>query len=185
MLRFSGLWSGPWLSQVYGLELSARGNLLFAMALAQICSLFAWGVVDRIFGSYKIPCLLGAGLCVAVLATGAILPIPRSWLLPYLIVMGLVFGFSPVLTSHGKSLFPPELTGRGLSLMNIAAMGGVFLQQILTGAVISLFDSKFVDGVHVYPPEAYRVVFGLLAAEIAVAMLLYTRTLDPHPSRNP
>ncbi|MGE3644938.1 MAG: MFS transporter [Beijerinckiaceae bacterium] len=178
-----GLWSGPWLAQVYGLDLAARGSLLFALALAQIGSLFAWGMADRLFGSYKIPCLLGAFLCAIVLAVGAIFPIPRSLLLPYLIVLGLVFGFSPVMTSHGKSLFPPELTGRGLSLMNIAAMGGVFLQQILTGAVIETFDSKIVDGVHIYPAEAYRWVFGLLAAEIAIAIVFYFRTIDRHPSR--
>ena len=178
-----GLWSGPWLSQTYGLGLEERGNLLFAMALAQICSLFAWGTVDRIFKSYKIPCLLGASLCVLVLALAALLPIPRSLLLPYLILLGLVFGFSPVLTSHGKSLFPPELTGRGLSLLNIAAMGGVFVQQLATGAIISLFETRLVNGVHVYPPEAYRWVFGILAAEIALAMLLYTRTRDPHPAK--
>lgn len=88
-----------------------------------------------------------------------------------------------MLTSHGKSLFPPELTGRGLSLLNIAAMGGVFVQQLLTGAIISLFETRLVNGVHVYPPEAYRWVFGILAAEIALAMLLYTRTRDPHPAK--
>jgi predicted MFS family arabinose efflux permease len=177
-----GYSSGTWLAQEYGLGLEARGNLLFAMALAQICSLFAWGTVDRIFGSYKIPCLIGASMCVAVLAIAALVPIPQSLLLGYLILMGLVFGFSPVLTSHGKSLFPPELTGRGLSLMNIAAMGGVFVQQNLAGLVISLFESRVVNGVHVYPPEAYRAVFGLLAAEILIAMLFYLRTNDPHPS---
>ena len=179
-----GLWSGPWLASVYGLDLSARGSMLFAMALAQIAALFAWGAADRLFGSYKRPCIVGAALCVAVLTVGAVMPIPKSGLLVYLIVMGLAFGFSPVLTSHGKSLFPPELTGRGLSLMNIAAMGGVFLQQILTGAVISLFDSQIVDGVHIYPPEAYRWVFAVLAAELTLAILIYLRTSDPHPSRN-
>lgn len=178
-----GYSSGTWLAQEYGLGLEARGTLLFAMALAQIGSLFAWGMADRVFRSYKIPCLIGAGLCVAVLAIAALVPIPRSLLLGYLILMGLVFGFSPVLTSHGKSLFPPELTGRGLSLMNIAAMGGVFIQQNLAGLVINMFDSRVVNGVRVYPPEAYRAVFGLLALEILVAILFYLRTSDPHPSR--
>lgn len=179
-----GLWSGPWLAQTYGLGLESRGNLLFALALAQICSLFAWGTADRIFKSYKIPCILGTSLCVIVLAVAALVPISQSLLLPFLIVLGLVFGFTPVLTSHGKALFPPELIGRGLSLLNIAAMGGVFVQQVLTGAVISLFESKLIDGVHVYPPEAYRCVFGLLAAEIAIATLIYLRVRDPHPSKS-
>lgn len=178
-----GLWAGPWLSQVYGHGLEARGNLMFFLAVAQIGALFAWGMADRVFGSYKIPCMIGSSLCACVFAIGGIFHIPAAWLPAYLILMGLVFGFSPTLTSHGKSLFPPELIGRGLSILNIAAMGGVFLQQILTGFIIGLFESKIIDGVHVYPPEAYRCVFALLAAEIGLATLLYVKTRDPHPSK--
>lgn len=178
-----GLWSGPWLANVYGLDLAERGSLLFAMALAQIGALFAWGFADRPFRSYKTPCTIGAVLCAIVLVVGALTPLPEGWLPAYLIGMGLAFGFSPMLTAHGKSLFPPELTGRGLSLMNIAAMGGVFIQQLLTGAVISLFDSKIVDGVHVYPPEAYQLVFGVLAFELIVAIIFYLRTINQHPLR--
>lgn len=178
-----GLWSGPWLAQVYGMPLEQRGNVLFVMALAQIMGLFVWGAADRLFGSYKRPCLIGGGLCVGVLTLAALTPIPVYLLLPYLIVMGLVFGFSPALTAHGKALFPRHLIGRGLSLMNIGAMGGVFFQQWLTGQVMNLFSSQMIDGVRIYPAQAYQAVFGLLAAEIALALLWYSTTRDPHPGQ--
>lgn len=178
-----GLWSGPWLEQVYGFGLGERGNLLFVLSISQVCALFAWGFSDRIFSSYKIPCTIGAGLCAAALAAHALFVIPKAYILPYFVLLGVVFGFSPALTSHGKAIFPPELIGRGLSLLNIGAMGGVFVQQSLTGFVIGLFESKVVDGAHVYPPEAYRWVFGLLAAEIFLAMLFYQTTRDAHPAK--
>jgi predicted MFS family arabinose efflux permease len=178
-----GLWSGPWLADVYGMSVEARGGILFAMVLAQIVGLFVWGASDRLFGSYKIPSLLGAGLSATLLAYGALGPLPQGAVLPFVIALGFAFGFSPVLTAHSKSLFPARLMGRGLSLTNIAAIGGVFLQQIATGALIALFPAQIVEGARAYPSEAYQLVFGFLALEIVVAGLIYSRIRDPHPSK--
>ncbi len=178
------LWSGPWLAQVYGIPLEARGNMLFWMTLSQIAGLFIFGPADRWFASYKMPCLIGAAVCAGVLALAALVAIPGWLVLPYLVGLAFVFGFSPALTAHGKSLFPPELMGRGLSIMNIAAIGGVYIQQWLTGQVMDLFSPAIIDGVRVYPPEAFRWVFGLLAAELMVGVLIYTRAHDPHPGKN-
>ena len=42
---------------------------------------------------------------------------------------GSATGYLPVLIAHGKSLFPPHLLGRGITLLNIGTMGGVFVVQ--------------------------------------------------------
>lgn len=178
------LWSGPWLAQVYGVPLEARGNMLLAMTVAQIAGLFVFGPADRWFKSYKLPCTIGSLVCAGVLGIAALVTIPAGFVLAYLILLGFVFGFSPALTAHGKSLFPAHLMGRGLSIMNIAAIGGVYVQQWLTGQVMDLFDPQIVDGVRIYPPEAFRWVFGLLAVEICVGVIVYSRARDPHPDRN-
>jgi predicted MFS family arabinose efflux permease len=178
-----GLWSGPWLANVYGMPVEERGQLLLAMVFAQIAGLFAWGAADRLYSSYKLPVIAGAVLCVAALATPAIAPLPREMLLPYMLVFGFVFGFSPLLTAHGKSLFPGRLIGRGLSLMNIASIGGVFVQQIVTGFIIGLYPYEIVEGTRVYPPEAYRAVFGFLAAQLAAVLLVYLGAPDRHPGK--
>ena len=178
------LWSGPWLAQVYGIPLEPRGNMLFWMTLSQIIGLFIFGPADRWFSSYKMPSMIGAGVCAGVLAVAALVPIPAGLILAYLVLLAFVFGFSPALTAHGKSLFPPQLMGRGLSIMNIAAIGGVYLQQWLTGQVMDMFSPALVEGVRIYPPEAFRCVFGLLAAEIVVGILVYSRARDPHPGRS-
>lgn len=178
------LWSGPWLAQVYGIPLETRGNMLFAMTVSQIAGLFIFGSADRWFSSYKIPCTAGALVCACVLGLAALVAIPANWVLAYLVLLGFVFGFSPALTAHGKSLLPPHLIGRGLSIMNIAAIGGVYFQQWLTGQVMDLFDPVMANGVRIYPPEAFRWVFGMLAGEILVGVLVYSRARDPHPSRS-
>jgi hypothetical protein len=53
-------------------------------------------------------------------------------------------------------------------------MGGVFAQQALTGFVISLYEPSVSDSLRIYPPEAYRAVFALIACEIGLAVLLYS-----------
>ncbi len=178
------LWSGPWLSQVYGIPLEARGNMLFWMTLSQVVGLFVFGPADRWFSSYKIPCIVGGLVCSVVLSLAALFAIPQGWLLAYLVLLAFVFGFSPALTAHGKSLFPPALMGRGLSIMNIAAIGGVYLQQWLTGQVVDMFTPQIVSGARIYPPEAFRCVFALLAVEIFLGVLVYARARDPHPNRS-
>ncbi len=178
------LWSGPWLAQVYGVPLETRGNMLLAMTVAQIAGLFIFGPADRWFKSYKLPCMIGATVCGLVLGLAAVIAIPAGLVLAYLVLVGFVFGFSPALTAHGKSLFPPHLMGRGLSIMNIAAIGGVYVQQWLTGQVMDLFDPQIVNGARIYPPEAFRWVFGLLAVEILLGVAIYSRARDPHPDRS-
>ncbi|MFN3891573.1 MAG: MFS transporter [Beijerinckiaceae bacterium] len=173
-----GLWSGPWLADVYGMGVEERGQVLLVVVLAQIAGLFAWGSADRLFSSYKVPVIIGSVCCITVLALPTAAPLPRAAVLYWAAAFGFVFGFSPLLTAHGKSLFPGRLIGRGLSLMNIASIGGVFVQQILTGALIGLFPYGVVDGARVYPAEAYRLVFAFLAVQLAVVMLVYLRAPD-------
>lgn len=178
-----GLWSGPWLANVYGMPVEERGELLLAMVIGQIVGLFVWGSADRLFSSYKRPVIAGTILCVAALAIPAFAPLSRDMLLPYMVFFGFVFGFSPLLTAHGRSLFPHRLIGRGLSLMNIASIGGVFVQQIVTGVIIGLFPYEVVEGARVYPPLAYQAVFGFLSAQLALVLLVYLRAPDGHPGK--
>ena len=172
---FVGLWGGPYLSHVYGYGLKARGELLLIPALTQIAGAFLWGPADRWFGRYKTPVLLGAGLTVAMLTILAVAAKPPiSLLIVWMAVFGFL-AFTPPLIAHGKSLFPPHLVGRGLSLLNMGTMGGVFLTQAVTGAVIDLFSA--VDGR--YPLLAYRCVFLLQAAFVLLAMAVYLGSRDP------
>ena len=94
-------------------------------------------------------------------------------------VLGFVSAYTPVMIAHGKSLFPPHLIGRGIAVLNMATMGGVFLAQAASGAVIQLFPAS--DGV--YPLVAYQVVFGLQALFLTVAWVVYLGSRDPQSAR--
>ena len=173
---FVGLWGGPYLAHVYGYDLPARGSLLLVPALAQVLGLTAYGWTDRVLGSYRVPVAIGALTTAGFLALLAITgTLPRPWLLLWLVGFGAFAGFTPVVIAHGKSLFPPALVGRGMTLLNMGSMGGVFVTQTVSGLAIDLFAAR--DGV--YPLVAYRVVFALQAAFLVVAVIAYMTARDP------
>lgn len=178
-----GLWGGPWLAQTYGMSLEERGFYLLIFAVFQIGALFALGSIDRFFGSYKTPSAIVAAFATTLAAVAALVPLPVGALPVFFAAYGLSLAYSRLLTAHGKSLFPPELMGRGMTLLNAGTIGGVFVQQTVTAWLVEAFGSTLVDGVKTYPPAAYRAVFAVIALELGLALVLYLRARDPHPAR--
>jgi len=173
---FAGLWGGPYLTHVYGYSLTERGNLLLLPAIAQIIGLFVYGWSDRMFGSYRTPVALGAFVTAGLLALLAVVGmLGRGPLLAWLVGFGAIAGFTPVVHAHSKALFPPALVGRGMTLLNMGSMGGVFVTQTVSGLAIDIFP---VSG-GVYPLASYRLVFALQAAFLVVAAACYLTARDP------
>jgi MFS family permease len=178
---FVGLWGGPYLTHVYGYSLTERGNLLLVAAVAQILGLTLYGWSDRAFGSYRAPVALGALVTAGFFALLAVVgTLSRDPLLPWLVGFGAAAGFTPVVIAHGKALFPPELVGRGMTLLNMGSMGGVFVTQSISGLAIDLFAAT--NGV--YPLASYRLVFALQAGFLLVAAAFYLTARDPHGDSN-
>jgi MFS family permease len=165
-----GLWGGPYLAHVYGYGLTARGDLLMLPALSQIIGVVAWGHAQRVIGSYK-PLVLGGALATAA-ALGLLAAIgkPEPWVLAvWLAVFGLLPAYLPVLIAHGRSLLPPQLVGRGMTLFNIGSMGGTFVVQLASGTLIDVFAP--IAGA--YPLEAYRTVFAVQALVVLAVCGIY------------
>jgi len=175
-----GLWGGPYLTHIYGYSLTERGNMLFVAVVAQIIGSFLWGPSDRLFNSYKVPVLTGQLLTATALGLAALVGVlPKAALVLWFVAIGLFPAVVTVLIAHGKSLFPTQIVGRGMTLMNIGTMGGVFVSQTVTGFIIDLFP--IVNGG--YALNAYRAVFGFQAVFILLMCLIYLFSRDPR--RNP
>jgi MFS family permease len=172
---FVGLWGGPYLTHVYGFGLTERGTLLLIPVIAQIVGSMVWGASPGLLGSYKLPVLIGSALTGSLLAGLAWLGQPSF---PLLIAWFVAFGFSaaytPVLIAHGKSLFPPRLIGRGMTILNIGSMGGVFISQTVSGVVVGLFAGRE----NTYEIAAYQAAFAVQAAFVGISMLIYTKARD-------
>lgn len=171
-----GLWGGPYLTHVYGYSLTERGNMLLVPVVAQVIGSFLWGPSDRIFNSYKIPILTGSLLTAGLMALAAVVGVfSPLGLLVWFIALGSLTAYLTVLIAHGKSLFPPKLVGRGLTLFNMATMGGVFLTQMISGLIIDQFPQAGGG----YAVDAYRTVFAVQAAFILLGSLIYFGARDP------
>jgi predicted MFS family arabinose efflux permease len=159
-----GLWAGPYLGDVFGLDTAGIGRITFWMAVAMVAGSFAYGPLDRLLGTRKGVVLAGNLALAASLVALAALPAAGVATAGVLLAAIGFFGASFALVmAHGRAFFPPELIGRGVTFINLLAIGGVGLFQVASGALHGAVAAR--GG----PPEApYQAI--LLASGILVAL---------------
>jgi MFS family permease len=174
MVTITGLWAGPYLKDVHGLEPVARGQVLAAMAIGMVAGNFLIGPLDRLFRNTKWLVVGSAAATILIFAMMALLAKPPLWLAAtLLILMGVTASYGPLLLTQIRSRVPDHLAGRGSTTANIAQLAGSALLPILSGWIPPLFP--VAAGVAGYAPEAYRVMFALLALVLAVGLCVYAR----------
>ncbi len=181
VLAITALWGGPYLAQVYGLEPVARGNVLLLMTLGQVLGHLTYGRLDRILDTRKGLIVFGAGASIAILLVLALSPALPLWgVTAIFVAFGFISGYSVIITTHGRAIFPERLVGRGMTTNNSAVFLGAAVVQWATGVIIGLF----VTETGATPDVAYRVMFGFLAALQIVALAVYSRSQDLKPSED-
>jgi MFS family permease len=142
-----GIWLGPYFEQKFGASIDEIGMIGLIMSLGMIFGTFFYGPLDRIFKTRKWVVMFGNSICLA--AISALSFAPELSYKSAVICFTLVgfFGMSfPVVVAHGRSFVPIELSGRGVTLMNLFAIGGVGVLQTISGIVFdraSDFGSVF------------------------------------------
>ncbi len=178
---FGGLWGGPYLIQVYGFSKAEAGNILGMLALAMIVgSPFLSWLSDTVLRSRKKVIVLSSmvtlGLSIPLAFFTAAMNRPILYLLCFLLGM---FNSAIVVVAFAaaKELFPLEIAGTSVGLVNLFPfLGGAVAPPIL-GAILE-FQEKTAGG---YSAAAYSrafmlyVVFALIAL---VAALFIRETID-------
>lgn len=183
MATVLGLWAGPYLADVHDLDGAARGNVILAMAAAQLAGILVYGPLDRVFNTRKWIVVPGALATVAILATLALVPaLPLAAAVVLLVLFCGVTSYAVVIVAHGSSLFPPHLTGRGVTTVNLAQVVGLAGLPVLTGALVGSFPVA-AGGAH--PEIAYRWAFGSIAAVLAFGLAIYLTARDAKPEARP
>lgn len=143
-----GLWVGPYLADVFHLDPVALGNATLAMGVAMILGSFAYGPIDRLLRTRK-GVVLGGNLLLAaaLFGLGACPDSGLGFAVALLCVVGFAGSSYPLMIAHGRSFFPHHLAGRGVTFLNLLAMGGAGLAQILSGRI---FDSSGYAGVFLF-----------------------------------
>ena len=169
-----GLWAGPYLGEVFGLDAAGIGAVTFWMALAMILGNFAYGPLDRLLGTRKWVVLVGNVLAASCLLGLAVWP-AQGVVFAAVMLAGLgFFGATfAIIFAHAKAWFPPHLTGRGVSVANLISIGGVALLQMGTGRLYAAVATP--DG----PPEApYRAIFLCIGVLLLIGCACYAFTRD-------
>ena len=133
-----GLWVGPYMIDVFGASVSFVGTATMLMALAMVVGSFAYGPMDRLFGTRKGVVLVGnLGAVAALLALWALGANSQWGSIALLSVVGMLGLSFPLIMAHGRSFFPPHLLGRGVTLLNMFSIGGVGVLQVVSKRVWS------------------------------------------------
>ncbi|WP_137124775.1 MFS transporter [Roseomonas sp. HF4] len=163
-----GLWAGPYLADVHGLDAAGRGWALAAMGVAMPAGLLLIGPVERRFGPRRRVVTAGAALAAAALLGLAVWPgAPLAGALALLVLLVLFSAFPVLVVAEGRSLFPDHLVGRGATTVNLAQVLGSALLPLLVGAVVGLFPEA--GGAR--PEAAYRAAFAVLGLALGLGIL--------------
>jgi sugar phosphate permease len=178
---FGGLWGGPYLVQLYGMDKARAAAILSMLAVGMIVGspLLSY-VSNSVFRGRK-PVLV---ICSAVvLALSAVLAfatqsIPVAGL--YLLCLGLgVFSSAVVVIGFtaNKELFPVKMAGTATGIVNLFPFAGGAIFQPILGAVLENHGRVGGD----FTVDGYRAAFLVLFACAVVAMtasLFVRETMD-------
>ncbi len=179
VLAITALWGGPYLAEVHGLGPVGRGNVLLLMTLGQVLGHLIYGRLDRILDTRKRLVVFGVVVSITLLLALALLPGLPLWVVASIFVLfGFVSGYTVIITTHGRAIFPEHLVGRGMTTNNTSVFLGAAIVQGATGALIGGFMTESGET----PEVAYRAMFGFLAALQIVALMIYSRSRDVRPS---
>lgn len=169
-----GLWAGPYLSQTFGAGAGQIGTSTLIMALAMVAGNFAYGPLDRIFGTQKWVVFAGNLLCAASLGLLAAWPGAGIWTATLLLAALGLFGSSfPAMMAHGRSLLPPHLVGRGVAFLNMFCIGGAGILQFSSGGF-----QRWVQGGGATTAQSFTPLFLFFLLPLAIGLALYLFSRD-------
>ena len=182
ILTTRALWAGPYLNDVFDLELISRGNVILVMSAAWLLSSLIYGPLDRLFDTRR---GVVSGGAILMAASFVLLAVNNSdsvaLVTGLLVLLGLSAAFTAPIFAHARALFPDSHIGRAITAINLFTWGGVFMVQVATGAIVDAFPA---DALGRSPLAAYQAMFAALAAALVIAILFYRRTEDVPPSKD-
>lgn len=164
-----GLWIGPFMGTIHGLDENGIGRITLVMALAMVAANFVYAPLDRVFGTRKWVILGGSVLLTGCLLVLGLVPGRPLWLDAALFAgVGFFGSFYAVQMAHGRAFLPPHLTGRGVALLNLFSIGGVGVFQFFSGRLFAVASAHTATS-----GAAYSVLFLSFAAFILIGCAFF------------
>ncbi|MFC4671361.1 MFS transporter [Seohaeicola nanhaiensis] len=167
-----GLWIGPYLRDVFGLDTGQIGTATLIMGCAMIAGTLSFGPLDRLLGTRKWVIFAGnLGGAAAMLLLVALIDHSVTLSIALIALAGFMGGTFPVMIAHGRAFFPAHLTGRGVTLMNLFGIGGVGMMQFASGRM----HQSFAGVPNVTAPYSAIFLFFGLALLAGTAVYFFSK----------
>lgn len=162
-----GLWVGPYLERVHGMDAIARGNVVFMMSLGMALGALACAPAARFLGGSKLPAVIGNWATAIFFLALALLPGLGIQAVSLVLVGIGFFGLTySLLLSHGRQFVPDHLLGRGVTLLNFLAIGGAGLMQAVTGQAMK---AQLASGAS--PLDAFASIHLMIGLSVVAALI--------------
>jgi MFS family permease len=168
-----GLWAGPWLADVDGLDRAGVVLHLFVMAVTLSSAALLLGIgIDQLRRRRIQPsAILGSAALLFVTSELVLIVGPRSvsyvpWAMIAAMGAGTVLSYSII-----AEYFPKEIAGRANAALNVFHIGGAFFLQEVIGWVIDRWPTH--DGHS--PPIAYKFALALMVILQILAIIWFAR----------
>ena len=171
-LAIQGLWSGPWLRDVAGLEREMIAQILFMIAAAMIAGfIFMGAVAERLSRLGIKPIAVAVTGMAAFMITQVLLILEvTTWASTVWVLFG-IFGTTGIIPYAVLSQsFPLHLSGRVNTGVNLLVFICAFAAQWGIGAIINLWPAPATGG---YATPGYRAGFAMMLCLQVLGLLWF------------
>ena len=171
-LAIQGLWSGPWLRDVAGLEREAVAHILLMIAAAMIVGFISMGAAAERLNRLGIKpiAVAVAGMMAFMVTQGLLILEVTAWAQTVWVLFG-IFGTTGIIPYAVLSQsFPLHLSGRVNTGVNLLVFICAFAAQWGIGAIINLWPATAAGG---YAPPGYQAGFTMMLCLQMIALLWF------------
>ncbi len=158
-LALRGLWIAPMMIDRYGFTLVESGNMALVMSLISLFSPALFGRFDP-GPTRRRAWIVNFSLLIAALYLGVGLAHHATLNIALVLCVSVLSGYMVLQYSDVRSSYPPDLTGRALSVFTMAMFLGVGLVQWFSGWVANWAQAQGM--------EPYRAVMITIAVLLAL-----------------
>ncbi len=167
-----GLWSGPWLRDVAGLDRVMIAQILLTIAAAMVAGFILMGAIAERLSRLGIKPIVVAvtGMTAFMITQGLLIMEMTSWTRALWVLFG-IFGTAGIVPYAVLSQsFPIHLSGRVNTGVNLLVFICAFAAQWGVGAIISLWPATAAGG---YAPPGYQAGFATMLCFQVTSLLWF------------
>lgn len=168
-----GLWAGPWLTHVAGLERSEVAHVLLWVAVSMVAGFIALGTLAERAARHGVSVRTTAvtGMAIFMVVQLLLMLGPVRWMFPLWLCFGF-FGTSGIIAYSALSqAFPVHLSGRVTTAVNLLVFICAFIGQWAVGGIIDLFSPTGTA----ISPYGFAAGFGMMFLLEVVALIHYLK----------